>query len=290
MINGHCMVMFSAPAILPSTVAGIDGMGSSMTQLNSPNDIFVTTNGTLYVADYNNKRIQIFGPSNTTALLSQIGMGSPITVCVDNASNYYVTEIQSPNNRISKWPSNQTILTLFNAYGIAIDSGKNLYLSTLSNTTIFWNATSSKNTTIVSASMGLRGPRHLYLDEENQALYIADSQNNRIVKFHLGVGNLTVVAGGHGAGTATNQLSYPAGVCVSKRDGTMYVADTNNNRIQKWMVNGTVGVTVVGNTNGTSGNGAYELNGPYSVALNTAETFLYVADSNNNRIQRISLC
>ena len=282
--------MFSAPGILPSTVAGTDGMGTSMKQLNTPNDIFVTTNGTLYVADYNNKRIQVFGPTNTTALLSQAGMGSPITICVDNASNYYVTEIQSSSNRISKWPSNQTILTLFNAYGIAMDSSKNLYLSTLSDTIIFWNATSNKNTTIVSASMGLTGPRHLYLDEENQALYIADSQNNRIVKFRLGANNLTVVAGGHGAGTAANQLNYPAGVSLSKRDGTIYVADTNNNRIQKWTTNGSVGVTVVGNTNGTSGNGAYELNGPYSVALNAAETFLYVVDSNNNRIQRISLC
>jgi sugar lactone lactonase YvrE len=261
-----------------------------MQELNAPNDIFVTTNETLYVADYFNYRVQIFEPNNSTAFFPQRGMGEPITVCVDNVSNYYVTEIQSPDNRISKWPSNKTILTLYNAYGIAIDSGRNLYLSTLSNTIILWNATSNITTTIVSTSLGLSEPRHIYLDEPNQVLYIADSQNNRIVKFRLGAANFTVVAGGHGAGIAANQLNYPAGVCVSNGDGTIYVADTNNNRVQKWLVNGTVGVTVLGNTNGTYGSGANQLNGPYSVALNAAETFLYVADSKNNRIQRISLC
>jgi hypothetical protein len=55
------------------------------------------------------------------------------------------------------------------------------------------------------------------------------------------------------------------------------------------VVNGTAGVTVLGNANGTAGNGIYELCDPYSVALNAAEMFLSVADFDNNRIQRISI-
>lgn len=260
-----------------------------MQQLYEPNDIFVTANGTLYVADYGNSCVQIFWPTNTTAIFSQKRMGQPLSVYVDNTSNYYVVEYISTINRISKWSINQTMFTLTDAYGIAMDSSKNLYISTLGNTIIFWNSTSNKNTTIVSASFGLYKPRHIFLDEPNQALYIADSWNNRIVKLRLGTGNLTVVAGGNGIGTAANQLNTPAGVCVSKRDGAIYVADTYNNRIQKWVANRTVGSTVLGNANGTSGNGIYELNAPYSVALDPAEQFLYVADSDNNRIQRIAL-
>ncbi|CAF3750182.1 unnamed protein product [Adineta steineri] len=288
MLSTVTTVRTTMMTILPSTVAGNGVMGHSMQELDSPNDVFVTANGTLYVADYDNNRIQIFGPNNTTAIFSQNGMGSPITVCVDNASNYYVTEIESPN-RISKWPGNQTVLSLFNAYGLAMDSQKNFYLSTLSNTIVFWNATSNINITLVPSTLGLSDPRHISLDESNQFLYIADTSNNRVVKLNLGTRNLTVVAGGHGQGTATNQLNSPAGVCVSKKDGTIYVADTGNNRIQKWMVNGTFGVTILGNSSGISGSGIYQLNAPYAVALNPAETFLYVADSNNNRVQRMPL-
>jgi DNA-binding beta-propeller fold protein YncE len=108
-----------------------------------------------------------------------------------------------------------------------MDSSRNLYLSTLDNSIIFWNAALNTGTTIVSPSKGLYEPHHIFLDEENQALYIADSLNNRIAKFYLGIGNLTVVVGGHEADVAVHQFNFHAGVCVLKRDGTIYVADTH---------------------------------------------------------------
>jgi hypothetical protein len=97
-----------------------------------------------------------------------------------------------------------------------MDSSRNLYLSTLDNSIIFWNAALTTSTTIVSPSKGLYESRHIFLDEENQALYIADSLNNRLVKFYLCIGNLTVVVGGYGADVAVHQLKFSAGVDVLK--------------------------------------------------------------------------
>lgn len=41
------------------------------------------------------------------------------------------------------------------------------------------------------------------------------------------------VAGGNGIGNQLNQLSFPWGIHVGK-NGTIYIADSNNRRIQKW--------------------------------------------------------
>jgi sugar lactone lactonase YvrE len=48
------------------------------------------------------------------------------------------------------------------------------------------------------------------------------------------------VAGGNGIGLAANQLNYPYGIAVSP-SGDVYVADTDNNRIQLWSVGATQG-------------------------------------------------
>ena len=54
------------------------------------------------------------------------------------------------------------------------------------------------------------------------------------------------VAGGNGAGAATNQLSHPTGVFVGD-DGSIYVPDTHNHRVVKWGPGVSSGRVVAGN-------------------------------------------
>jgi DNA-binding beta-propeller fold protein YncE len=171
---------------------------------------------------------------------------------------YYASD--QYNNRIMKWVQNAT-------YGILVagtgEAG--------------------------SGSQELNQPYGLYLDELNSYLYIADSYNHRIQRYYLGVTtNESTVAGGNGQGSGSHQLNEPGAVCVSKKTGAIYVADTGNNRIQRWSPGATAGVTIAG-TAGTSGTAAALLNWPAGVALDANETFLYVSDSNNNRVQRFQL-
>jgi gliding motility-associated-like protein len=92
------------------------------------------------------------------------------------------------------------------------------------------------------------------------------------------------VAGGNGSGTAANQLFSPVSVFLD-RDGGMYVADNNNNRVQKFPPGSTSasnGFTVAGGYG--QGMAANQLNHPSSVFVDSHGN-LYVADEGNHRIQ-----
>ncbi|CAF1569122.1 unnamed protein product, partial [Adineta steineri] len=128
-------------------------------------------------------------------------------------------------------------------------------------------------------------PRFMHLDEDRAALYVADSYNNRIQKFIIG-GNGTgiTVAGGNGAGTNLNQLSRPSGVWVTRNGQTLYIADSNNNRVMRWNLGDTQGSVVAGSATGAGGNTNTLLSYPADVALDPTETYLYVSDYYNNRL------
>ena len=128
------------------------------------------------------------------------------------------------------------------------------------------------------------------------------------------------VAGGHGAGRAADQLSFPTGAAVDA-DGNLYIADENNLRVQRWAPGAASGVTVVESSEGglaldgagnlyitdfadrvlrwapgatsgvvvAGGNGqgsaANQLYIPYRVTVDE-EGNVYVADAANSRVQR----
>jgi sugar lactone lactonase YvrE len=130
------------------------------------------------------------------------------------------------------------------------------------------------------------------LDEDNSYIYIADTSNNRIQRFSLLGGSLnngTTIAGGNDAGSTNKQLSSPYSVYVSKKTKALYISDSRNNRIQRWNQGERSGVTIAGDPNGNSGSNATMLSFPHGLALNNEETFLYVVDTFNNRIQRFQI-
>ena len=65
---------------------------------------------------------------------------------------------------------------------------------------------------------------------------------------------------------------------------SIYIADYGNNRVQRWLPGATSGTTVAGQASGTSGSAANLLNRPTDVVVDSGGN-VYVADSNNHRIQ-----
>ena len=139
-------------------------------------------------------------------------------------------------------------------------------------------------------------------------VFAADTGNNHVVKISA-TGILTVVAGNGFTGfsgddgiATSASLNLPFGVAVGL-DGSLYIADVGNNRIRKVSPEGII-TTVAGNgigtgsTDGEGGDPADDLGdgGPATSAslgfprgvATDAMGNLYIADTNNSRIRRMS--
>ncbi len=127
-------------------------------------------------------------------------------------------------------------------------------------------------------------------------LFIADSSNSRIRKV-TPAGVISTVAGngawgfsGDGGPATSARLNEPWGVAVDAV-GNLFIADYSNNRVRKVTPAGVIS-TVAGNGNpGFSGDSgpatSAQLLGPRSVAVDAAGS-LFIADSANNRIRRVT--
>jgi len=241
------------------TVAGGNGPGNSSDQLQKPTNLFVTPDGVVYVADYENHRIQKW----------LVGATSGITVAGGNGPGPADNQLNKP-------------------YGIFV-FGNAIYIGDTENHRVQkWieGATSGATVAGVTSVSGadnthLTKPTGIFVSPNTGHLYIADFLNDRIQRFPAGSTSGAAgetVAGGHGEGQAANQFRHPEGVVVDDAvPGTIYVyvADTQNNRIQKWLKGDTQGVTVAGST--TAGSDATHLNYPFSLHRDS-DGDLYVAD------------
>ena len=71
-----------------------------------------------------------------------------------------------------------------------------------------------------------------------------------------------VVAGNGTPGSEANQIAYASGIHVDS-SSAIYVADTNNHRVQKFMPNSSIGITVAGITGVSGSNISGEHEKPY---------------------------
>ncbi|MEX0992769.1 MAG: hypothetical protein WDZ37_02120 [Solirubrobacterales bacterium] len=124
----------------------------------------------------------------------------------------------------------------------------------------------------------------------NGNVYVSDLGNNRIQRFTFDGAYLQRwgAGGGSGApGTGDGEFSSPFGISTDGQ-GNVYVADADNNRVQKF---GPLGQFIArwgaNGGNGSSGVGDAEFSNPFSVAVDPSSGHVYVADTGNSRIQRL---
>ena len=187
-----------------------------------------------------------------------------------------------------------------NPYGVALDASGNVYVADTANNKIRKITPAGVVTTIAGSTQGFAdgtgtqaqfySPRGVAVDASGN-LYVGDSDNNAIRKI-TPEGAVTTLAGGStngfedGIGTQA-QFNEPRGIIVDA-SGNVYVADTRNNAIRKITSGGAV-TTLSGSTSGFADGTATtaKFNFPSGVALDASGN-VYVADTANNKIRKIT--
>ena len=84
-------------------------------------------------------------------------------------------------------------------------------------------------------------------------------------------------------GNGSNQLNVPFGLAIDWSN-TLYIADWSNHRVQKYLKDSLIGITVAGQASGSYNSTADYLHYPGDVAVDWNGN-VYVADTFNNRVQ-----
>ncbi|CAF0915943.1 unnamed protein product [Adineta steineri] len=282
------------------TVAGGNGEGRGLNQLNSSYGIFIDEKKNIFIADCYNHRIVewkyiakegqiIAGRNGEGNLMDQLNF--PTDVIVDQ-QNHSIIVADQGNRRVIRWlnQNQQILIDNIDCFGLAIDKYGSLYVSDWKKNAVRrWKMGEYNNEGIVVAGGNIKGnqlnqlnhPTFIFVDED-QSVYVSDQNNNRVVKWRKDAKEGTVVVEGNDDGSDLDQLFYPQGVIVDDL-GQIYVADSMNDRVMRWCEGKEEGEIVVGG-NG-EGNQPNQLNYPTGLSFDD-EGNLYVTDSRNHRIQK----
>ena len=267
-----------------SGFSGDDGKATEA-RLKIPAGLTFDKKGNLYIADRNNHRIRkvdtrgiittvagngTAGFSGDGGKATQAQLSLPSGVVVDDKGNIYISDRSNDRVRVV---DNKGIITTFAGNGVDGYKGD------------LGPATQAQ----------LSKPFGLALDKKGN-LYIADRVSNRVRKVNP-QGIITTVAGdggfffmGDNGPAYRASLAGPTGIVVDK-NGILYIADRNNNRIRS--------VDTQGMIRTVAGTGQQDYNGdaemardtnlylPFGVALDQ-DGKLLIIDRSHYRIRRIN--
>lgn len=266
-----------------STMAGsgtagfADGL-QNVAQFYNPLGVAATGSGTsagVYVADVVNHRIRYIAAAGNVSTRAGTGVpgytdgtgttaqfARPMSVAINTQGILYVADMD-----------NNCIRMILPAGGV----------STLAGNGTVGNADGN------GAAARFRTPFGVAVDPQGN-VYVADYGNDRIRKI-TPAGVVTTLAGGNsgyqdGVGAAA-RFSGPRGVAADAQ-GNVYVADAGNHRIRKITPDGTV-TTIAGSTQGYADGPALQarFSDPSTVVVD-AQGNIYVGDSGNYRVRKIS--
>jgi DNA-binding beta-propeller fold protein YncE len=274
-----------APDGAPTAAWGIAGRGPGY--VTRPEGVAIDAAGNVHVADTLDHRIERLGADG--AYLGQTGyisansgyaapaagngqLNTPGGVAVDRtAGRVWVAD--TANSRVQAlgldgtWQLNATGFNAPREIAVAPDGA--VYVADTGNGRVQRRDPASGAWTTFTA--GLSSPAGVAAT--SAAVYIADTGANRILRVAGATTTLPAPPGG---------LTAPTGLAAAA--GAVYVADTGANRVLRFNEGpGTWDVI------GTDGTGAGQFIAPHGLALDAAATTLVVADTGNDRLQRITL-
>ncbi|MFL5731561.1 MAG: DUF2298 domain-containing protein, partial [Chloroflexia bacterium] len=216
----------------PAGLFDMGQAGAGNGQFDLPRGIARDAKGNFFVADTQNERIEKFDSSGKWLLaFGSTGTGNgqfapigpdaqgtgPGGVAVDSAGNVYVADTW--NHRVQKFDSSGKFLAQWGS---------------------FLNLSDPNSANEPNKNARFYGPRGIAVGPDGD-LYVTDTGNKRVLVFDTNGSPKRQISSGASPDRVAPQypfnkpgeLNEPVGVAVDK-SGNVYVADTNNHRIQKF--------------------------------------------------------
>ncbi|CAF0723394.1 unnamed protein product [Adineta steineri] len=287
------------------TVAGGNGDGSELNQLNQPWGIHVDSDDhSIYIADTSNHRIVRWksGANNGEVVAGGNGLGStvdrlnyPNDVVLDKEKKYVII-CDYYNERAMKWSlqnnqDHQVLIPSISCFGLAMDSNGDLYISEWDKHQVRRFYEDDRQGTVVAGGNGqgnrlnqLNGPVYIFVDKDH-SVYIADDRNNRVMKWMENANEGSLVAPGQVSNENPNSLVQPIGVIVDHM-GNIYVSSKGSHQITRWSPSEIEGTPVIGEKQ--LGSEPTQLQEPQALSFDQQGN-LYVVDKHNHRIQKFAI-
>lgn len=212
-----------------------------------PEDLFISGDGTIWVADTFNNVIRAIAPNEIVSTYAGTGayglangaagsarFGQPQGIAVSSSGVVYVSD--TANDALRQIDANGSVSTLLSTLnqpqGLALGIDFLYIADTGSNAIKVYSLSAKTLTTLTTA---IKAPRKIVLTPDGSALYAVDNGNYRVVRISTSDGSITVVAGSgtkgylEGVGTAA-QFYDPAGIGLDPATNTLYVGDIDSLR------------------------------------------------------------
>lgn len=309
--------------------------------MNAPTGLTVGFDGLLYVSDTGNNRVLVFFPTNYDEYFydEPVYYDPDDYFCQDGW--WYPSDFYAPiytNGQEADYALGQPDFTsgaalptasdtLSSPMGLVTDVNDNLVVADSGNNRVLvymWNEAGTIGPDanwLVGQEIGdgtddpftfndapnppnersMNGPTSVAADLLGEAIYVADTGNNRILFFNseppidnaadglIGQPNYTSNAPNNG-GLSGFSLDGPTGLALDAGN-RLYVADTNNNRVLVFDRLNPDGAAIevfgqpnfVSNTANNGGVSAASLNTPRGIAVDDSYMDIFIADAGNNR-------
>ncbi|MBN2149506.1 MAG: NHL repeat-containing protein, partial [Anaerolineales bacterium] len=241
----------------------IGAIGTEPGQLQNPRDVAIAPDGSLYIADTNNHRIQhvtqdgavlhVWGSfADVSKGAAQAPGGTfyePWAVAVGIDGSVYVADTW--NHRIQHFTAEGEFINTWGYFGTA------------------------------DTPFAIWGPRDIAIDPKGH-VYVTDTGNKRVVIYDA-MGNFINQFGS--AGYGPGQLDEPVGIAVDN-DSVVYIADTWNQRIQVMSPDGVGGYSPLYSLDLVAWYGQSLENKPY-IAVDSAGN-VFITDPEGYRVLRFN--
>jgi sugar lactone lactonase YvrE len=239
--------------------------------------------------EYGLKYSAIDGFESPPALQKATASPTPYGVAVDSAGSVWV--VDGDHNVVRKYDQAGVLLLTIGSTGtangqfieprsVAIDKNNRVWITDKGNHRLQQFSSTGAFIQQITAPAGEMVEPYGIAISPDGSIWVSDQALNRVLQF-TGTENGIILnrkVAGQKTSAGDTTFAAPRGLATDAK-GNVWVADSNNNRLQKINPNGEIVRQI-----GTTGSGATQLKTPYAVAV-TGLGHLLVADGANNRLQ-----